>query len=115
MLRDEYKDLQYFEKLYVLYKSALEEAISSAYEVLPEYAIFHMQDLVEKNEILLKLGYSLGENDRFFGSLNSNHELDREGFSQLIVGITNLADDLQDLSELLLEISDEIDGISGIE
>ena len=47
---------------------------------------------------------------RIIKSLSESRQLDRQAFSQLLVGVRNLYIDLEELQDLLIEVSNEIDG-----
>ena len=49
-------------------------------------------------------------NFRIIKSLSESRQLDRQAFSQLLVGVRNLYIDLEELQDLLIEVSNEIDG-----
>ena len=49
-------------------------------------------------------------NFRIIKSLSESRQLDRQAFSQLVVGVRNLYIDLEELQDLLIEVSNEIDG-----
>ena len=48
-------------------------------------------------------------NEKLANSIIQGKKIDREAFSQLIVGVRNLALDFEELCDMLLKISDEID------
>lgn len=50
------------------------------------------------------------ENSRIIKSLSESRQIDRQAFSQLLVGVRNLYLDLDELQNLLIEVSNEIDG-----
>ena len=49
-------------------------------------------------------------NFRIIKSLSESRQLDRQAFSRLLVGVRNLYLDLEELQDLLIEVSNEIDG-----
>lgn len=48
-------------------------------------------------------------NEKFVYSITQDKKLDREAISQIIVGVRNLSLDFEELCDILLRISDEID------
>ena len=48
-------------------------------------------------------------NEKLANFIIQGKKIDREAFSQLIVGVRNLALDFEELCDMLLKISDEID------
>lgn len=48
-------------------------------------------------------------NEKLSNSIIQGKKIDREAFPQLIVGVRNLALDFEELCDMLLKISDEID------
>ena len=48
-------------------------------------------------------------NEKLANSITQNKKIDREAISQLIVGVGNLALDFEELCDILLRLSDEID------
>ena len=48
-------------------------------------------------------------NSRIIKSLSEGRQLDRQAFSQLLVGVRNLYLDLEELQDLLIDILSEID------
>ena len=48
-------------------------------------------------------------NEKLVYSVTQDKKLDREAISQIIVGVRNLSLDFEELCDILLKISDEID------
>lgn len=65
-------------------------------DILNDYLPLHLKWIEKGNSWIVK-------------SLSENRQLDRQAFSQLLVGVRNLYLDLEELQELLIEVSNEID------
>ena len=48
-------------------------------------------------------------NEKLVQSLTKDNQLDREAISQMIIGLRNLSLDFEELCDILLKLSDEID------
>jgi len=71
-----------------------------------------LQDIKDISEdyIPLHLEWIRKGNNWIAESLTVNDSLDREAFSQLLIGVRNLYLDLEELSDLLINVGIEIDG-----
>jgi len=65
-------------------------------DILNDYLPLHLKWIEKGNSWIVK-------------SLSENRQLDRQAFSQLLVGVRNLYLDLEELQDLLIEVSNEID------
>ena len=65
-------------------------------DILNDYLPLHLKWIKKGNSWIVK-------------SLSENRQLDRQAFSQLLVGVRNLYLDLEELQDLLIEVSNEID------
>ena len=65
-------------------------------DILSDYLPLHLKWIEKGNSWIVK-------------SLSENRQLDRQAFSQLPVGVRNLYLDLEELQDLLIEVSNEID------
>ena len=65
-------------------------------DILNDYLPLHLKWIEKGNSWIIE-------------SLSENHQLDRQAFSQLLVGVKNLYLDLEELQDLLIEVSNEID------
>jgi len=65
------------------------------YDILSDYLPLHLKWIEKGNSWIVK-------------SLSENRQLDRQAFSQLLVGVRNLYLDLEELQDLLIEVSNEI-------
>ena len=65
-------------------------------DILNDYLPLHLKWIEKGNSWIVK-------------SLSENRQLDRQAFSQLLVGVRNLYLDLEELQDLLIDISNEID------
>ena len=61
-------------------------------------------------QIQIHLKWIKKGNSRIIKSLSESRQLDRQAFSQLLVGVRNLYLDLEGLQNLLIDVSNEIDG-----
>lgn len=64
----------------------------------------YLSDYIPNHVDWLKKG-----NEKLANSITQNKKIDREAISQLIVGVGNLALDFEELCDILLRLSDEID------
>ena len=64
----------------------------------------YLSDYIPNHVDWLKKG-----NEKVANSITQDKKIDREAISQLIVGVRNLALDFEELCDMLLKISDEID------
>ena len=55
------------------------------------------------------VGWIKKGNEKLVQSLTKDNQLDREAISQMIVGLHNLSLDFEELCDILLKLSDEID------
>lgn len=67
-------------------------------------------DDILNNYLPLHLKWIEKGNSWIIESLSENHQLDRQAFSQLLVGVRNLYLDLEELNDLFIEVSKELDG-----
>lgn len=65
-------------------------------DILNDYLPLHLKWIEKGNSWIVE-------------SLSENRQLDRQAFSQLLVGVRNLYLDLEELQDLLIEVSNEID------
>lgn len=65
-------------------------------DILNDYLPLHLKWIEKGNSWIIE-------------SLSENHQLDRQAFSQLIVGVRNLYLDLEELNDLFIEVSKELD------
>lgn len=65
-------------------------------DILNDYLPLHLKWIEKGNSWIVK-------------SLSENRQLDRQAFSQFLVGVRNLYLDLEELQDLLIEVSNEID------
>ncbi len=68
---------------------------STNLENINDYLLLHLKWIEKGNSWIVK-------------SLSENRQLDRQAFSQLLVGVRNLYLDLEELQDLLIEVSNEI-------
>ena len=64
-------------------------------DILNDYLPLHLKWIEKGNSWIVE-------------SLSENRQLDRQAFSQLLVGVRNLYLDLEELQDLLIEVSNEI-------
>ena len=55
------------------------------------------------------VGWIQKGNEKLVQSLTKDNQLDREAISQMIIGLRNLSLDFEELCDILLKLSDEID------
>ena len=65
-------------------------------DILNDYLPLHLKWIEKGNSWIIE-------------SLSENHQLDRQAFSQLLVGVRNLYLDLEELNDLFIEVSKELD------
>ena len=65
-------------------------------DILNDYLPLHLKWIEKGNSWIVE-------------SLSENRQLDRQAFSQLLVGVRNLYLDLEELQDLLIDVSNEID------
>ena len=65
-------------------------------DILNDYLPLHLKWIEKGNSWIVE-------------SLSENHQLDRQAFSQLLVGVRNLYLDLEELNDLFIEVSKELD------
>ncbi len=65
-------------------------------DILSDYLPLHLEWIEKGNSWIVE-------------SLSENHQLDRQAFSQLLVGVRNLYLYLEEVQDLLIEVSNEID------
>ncbi len=65
-------------------------------DILNDYLPLHLKWIEKGNSWIVE-------------SLRESRQLDRQAFSQLLVGVRNLYLDLEELQDLLIDISNEID------
>lgn len=69
-----------------------------------DYLSDYLSDYIPNHVDWLKKG-----NEKLANSITQDKKIDREAISQLIVGVRNLALDFEELCDILLRLSDEID------
>lgn len=69
----------------------------------------YISDYIPNHVDCLKKG-----NEKLANSITQDKKIDREAISKLIVGVCNLALDFEELCDILLKISDQIDRSSSL-